>query len=138
MANRHPSKPFTKGDPRINRLGRPKTFTGFRALAKEISHEIMRNPETGEVEDYEGQSLTIAEKILRDWAKSDSPVLQQAFVAYAFGKVPDHDIVEQSGEVVIRVLNSADPDSAEVVPDAPATEADFVEDDESDSEDVDG
>ncbi len=33
--------------------------------------------------------MTCVEALLRSWAKSSEPVLQRAFVEYAFGKVPD-------------------------------------------------
>lgn len=65
-------KPFKKGDPRINRSGRPKSFDQFRHLAQEIA--------------CEGGN---AEKILRRWYSSAEPSLQKAFIEYAFGKVPD-------------------------------------------------
>jgi len=32
-------KGFVKGDPRINRKGRPRSFDAFRELAQAISHE---------------------------------------------------------------------------------------------------
>jgi hypothetical protein len=38
MANPSPSKPFAKGDKRINRKGRPKTFDALRQLAQTIAH----------------------------------------------------------------------------------------------------
>lgn len=63
-------KPFVKGDPRINRGGRPKSFDAFRELAQKIVNE-------------DGQ----AEKILRQWAKN--PHKQRDLVEYAFGKVPE-------------------------------------------------
>jgi hypothetical protein len=72
-------KPFVKGDPRINRKGRPRAFDELRALAVQIAHETI----PGE------QTITTIDAILRQWAASREPVLQQAFVAYAFGKVPD-------------------------------------------------
>jgi hypothetical protein len=72
-------KPFQKGDKRINRRGRPKSFDALRALAQQIAHEPAASDET----------VTTIENMLRDWAKGDNPQLQQAFVAYAYGKVPD-------------------------------------------------
>jgi hypothetical protein len=80
-------KPFVKGDPRINRGGRPKCFTEFRDLAQKIAHEVLAAPN--------GQKLTVADAILRSWAKSKEPQLQKAFIEYAFGKVPDK--VEATG-----------------------------------------
>ena len=78
---------FQKGDPRINRNGRPKTFTGFRDLAIEIASEVATNK--GEPIVIDGHKVTVTEAILRSWAQSKDPRLQQAFIAYAFGKVPE-------------------------------------------------
>jgi hypothetical protein len=69
-------KGFLPGDPRINRKGRPRSFDQLRALAQKIAHQ-----ELGE------SKLTVAEAILRSWAKS--PQHQRDFIEYAFGKVPD-------------------------------------------------
>lgn len=78
---RVPGVPFKKGDPRINRKGRPKTFEQFRAMAQQIA--------ATEIGDGAGNLITVGEAILRMWAKSKEPVLQKAFIEYAFGKVPD-------------------------------------------------
>ncbi len=72
---------FKKGDPRINRNGRPRTFDQARALAQAISHELEVNKD--------GNAMTVAESVLRSWAHSPEPQLQKAFIEYAFGKVPD-------------------------------------------------
>jgi hypothetical protein len=74
-------RPFTKGDGRINRRGRPRSFDQFRALAQKIAGEKLVTPG--------GSTLTVAEAILRSWAKSKEPQLQRAFIEFAFGKVPD-------------------------------------------------
>jgi len=73
-------KPFVKGDPRINRKGRPKTFDQIRAIAQELAHEPVRQGET---------HLMAIERVLREWRDSPEPSLQMKFVEYAFGKVPD-------------------------------------------------
>ena len=85
MANISNLKPFTKGDKRINRRGRPVTFVALRTLAQQISHEVA--PGTN--------SYTVAEAILRKWATSPNPVLQMKFIEVAFGKVPDEVKVTQ-------------------------------------------
>jgi hypothetical protein len=74
-------KGFVKGDPRINRKGRPRSFDQLRKLAQEIADL--------EVTDRKGNKLRLAEAILRSWAGSKEPILQKAFMEYAFGKVPD-------------------------------------------------
>jgi len=75
-------KPFVKGDPRINRKGRPKSFDALRALAQSIAHEP--------ITEVNGHKATVAEMILRKWATSCNPQLQRAFIEVAFGKVPDN------------------------------------------------
>lgn len=74
--------PFAKGnDPRRNLKGRPKSFDALRALAQSIAHE--------EVQIGNGEVITRADAIMRQWASSDEPQLQARFVEIAFGKVPD-------------------------------------------------
>ena len=74
-------KGFVKGDPRINRTGRPKNFDQFRKLAQQILHEKVPGPD--------GNMLTRVEALLRSWLKSKCPQLQLALVQYAYGKVPE-------------------------------------------------
>jgi hypothetical protein len=74
-------KNFVKNDPRINRSGRPRGFDAMRKMAQAIACE--------KVVDNEGNTVRRVEALLRSWAKSSEPVLQRAFVEYAFGKVPD-------------------------------------------------
>jgi len=74
-------RPFVKGDPRINRKGRPKSFDQFRELAQAIGHE--------KVTDKDGKLMTRVEAILRGWTTSKQPVLQLAFIAYCYGKPPE-------------------------------------------------
>ena len=113
--NPHPTRPFVKGDPRINRKGRPKTFGALRELAQAISHELVLNEEA----EAEGRpvvlasgAMTQAEKILREWANSDNPQLQIAFMQYAFGKVPDKTELgaEENTEVVLKVVRGVSMD----------------------------
>lgn len=87
---------FEKGagkDPRINRKGRPKTFDQLRKLAQSIAHEQAHGKgedgQPGKPVIVNGHIATVAEVILRQWVTSKDPRLVQAFIAYAFGKVPD-------------------------------------------------
>jgi hypothetical protein len=87
---------FVKNDPRINRKGRPKGFDAFRREAQAIACEM--------VTDSDGNKIMCIEALLRSWAKSSDPVLQKAFVEYAFGKVPDKletDAFENMGTLIL-------------------------------------
>lgn len=87
-------KPYVKGDPRINRSGRPKTFDQLRTLAREIAHEAAASG--GKPVIVNGKTVTVTEVIMRQWAQSKDPRLQQKFIEVAYGKTPD--IVEVSGK----------------------------------------
>jgi len=67
--------PFVKGDPRINRKGRPKSFDALRKLAVQIAGE-----QAGETE------LTRVQLMLKAMASSKNPRDRELFLAYAYGK----------------------------------------------------
>ncbi len=94
-------KPFTKGDKRINRKGRPKSFDAARALAQSIAHE--------EVTNSKGDTVTVTEAILRQWAASKDPRLQMYFFEVAYGKVPttsnvNLDVTKLSDDDLQRII----------------------------------
>ena len=105
MANPNPTKPFTKGDPRINRKGRPRSFDALRELAQEIAHETAQAGGADVV--VSGHKVTVAEAILRQWAMSKNPQLQRAFIEVAYGKVPDALDVEIS-KVIVEYVDADD------------------------------
>ena len=112
-ANRVPGGPFRKGDPRINRKGRPKSFDGLRSLAQEIAHEAAKQGNQPVVID--GHVVTVTEAIMRQWAVSKDPRLQQKFIEVAYGQVPSVTRLEgqDGGPMVIKVVyeneDNADP-----------------------------
>ena len=94
--NRMADKPgtFKKGDPRINRKGRPKNFDALRALAKMIANE--------KIESKDGkQVMSRVELILRQWAGSGNDKLARAFIEYAYGKVPDTLDVGVESKIIV-------------------------------------
>lgn len=93
-------KPFTKNDPRIWRGGRPKSFPALQELAQQIAHETAKAG--GATVVIDGHSATVAEMILRQWAQSKNPALQQKFMEVAFGKVPTPvDLRGKDGETFV-------------------------------------
>lgn len=102
-SQRGAGKPFTKGDPRINRKGRPKTFDALRALAQQIGNEEAQV--NGQPVIINGHKVTKTEAVLREWVCGDNPQLQRAFIEIAYGKVPDNlDITSKGGPIQIGVV----------------------------------
>ena len=97
---------FVKGDPRINRKGRPKSFDALRALAQEIAHETATKDGVPLV--IEGHKVTVAEAILRTWATSKNPQLVKSFIEIAFGKVPDNLEIDQIMKVIVQYATDID------------------------------
>lgn len=100
MANRLDNlRPFQKGDTRINRKGRPKTFDAARELAQQIAHEIAKVKDKDGKESpliIDGHYVTVAESVLRSWAASGDPKLSTSFMEWAYGKVPS--VTEVTGK----------------------------------------
>lgn len=85
---------FVKNDPRRHKGGRPKSFTGFRALIQRIIAESV------EVKEWHNghkktTRMTAAEAIVRHWCKSRDPAMHRLLCEYAYGKVPDR--IEATG-----------------------------------------
>ncbi len=76
--NQNLQPPFVKGDPRINRKGRPKSFDALRTLAQDISGELLQASN--------GETVTRIEALLRVMSSSKNPADRGLFLAYAYGK----------------------------------------------------
>ena len=94
---------FTKGDPRINRKGRPKDFDGARELARVIAQEKAKY-KNGDPVVINEHVLTIVETIFRDWATSGNFQKQKAFLAYAYGEPPSQIDAKLDAEMIFKVV----------------------------------
>jgi hypothetical protein len=92
-------KPFTRGDSRINRTGRPKGFDEMRKVAIQLACETVTLSN--------GRRVSCAEAILRSWLTSPEPTLQKLFLLYCFGPVPENKVeatdLENRSPIILRL-----------------------------------
>lgn len=99
-------KPFAKGDPRINRKGRPRSFQAFRELTQDVLHEEARD-NNGQPIVVNGHIATNAEMIVRSWLTDRKR--QKDLVESAFGKVPlNVDVTSGGKELTIKIVKASD------------------------------
>lgn len=95
-------RPFVKGDPRINRKGRPKSFDKWRELAIDILQEPAKDAD-GKPIIIDGHIATNAEMIARSWMKDKKR--QQSLIEAAFGKVPQKFEMDAKDKIIVTIKN---------------------------------
>ena len=101
MANTQNLKPFQKGDPRINRRGRPRKSDLIAELAKSLLEEPVENGQ-------DNQTIT-RPRIYPEWLESGSFQKKLAVIQYAYGKIPlESDSEDRDVQIVVNWGNSVD------------------------------
>ena len=105
-SKRIPGKPFVKGDPRINRKGRPRSFDALRELAKDVVNKKIVSADRS-------VAMTRIQMILIDWAQSKDVRKQQALLDVAYGRVPQAVSLtgKEGNEIVIEITGKSDDDN---------------------------
>lgn len=118
-------KGFVKGDPRINRKGRPKSADALKSLIQSILHEAATKGTEGEKIIIDGHVATNLEMVIRGMMKNPRHV--ETLLDRAYGKVPQ--ALEHSGPgggpvtMVIEYVNrrpTGDDPAGSTAPDASA------------------
>ena len=100
--------PFVKGDPRINRKGRPKSFDKLRALAIDMASQPALDKAGNQIFIH-GKPVTNAQLVLYQWLTDKKH--QKDFLEIAFGKVPQPiELTGDEGESIkIEYVNTPYP-----------------------------
>jgi hypothetical protein len=108
-------KGFKKGDPRINRNGRPKSFDALRKLMQEQAGEIALDANGNPITDKNGRPRTNAEMFVEAWMKDRKQ--RKAFAEFAWGKPKEEIELNQSGQTKV-IIEYADGNNnpAEITP----------------------
>ena len=93
-----PPKPFVRGDPRINRKGRPKNQTPTEII-EAIAHKI--GLET--VKQDDGHKRSLYETVLRKCATSNNPAMLALFLAYAGGKPRERVSIDSNATLTVKL-----------------------------------
>lgn len=95
-------KPFEKGDPRINRKGRPHSFDAARKLAQAKMNEPAIGPDGKPItKTVNGKEVIVtnAEMFFEAWMKSKD---RKSFAEFAYGKVKEEvELTGKDGEPLI-------------------------------------
>ncbi len=107
----------------INKKGRPKSFDALRELAQQIAHEEVL--QDGKPFVINGHTVTVTEAIMRSWAKSKDPRMQQAFIEVAYGKAANvTEVTGKGGEPLTVRISYADDNGNTPAPARMATGSD--------------
>ena len=87
-------RPFKKGDPRINRGGRPKGFDALRKMGLKVAAE-----EAAYDQDLE-QTLSRIQLMFRAMSTSKNPADKKLFLEYTYGKVKEVIDVTSAGKAL--------------------------------------
>jgi hypothetical protein len=120
MANEQNLKPFKKGDPRINRNGRPKSFDALRKLMQTKAGEIALDAQGNPIVDANGRPVTNAEMFVEAWMKDRKQ--RKTFAEFAWGK-PKEELEVRTPDGLKVVIEYAD-NKGNTPPTTPGTDTD--------------
>lgn len=116
MANEQNLKPFKKGDYRINRRGRPRSFDKLRELAQQIAIEPAIDSKTNQPIVINDKIITQIEAMFRQMIRD--PKRSALFLEYAYGKPKseiDIYLKRELDEILDKLETNLAPDVYETV-----------------------